>query len=443
MGELIWLLLLAPLGAALASWRQPEPHPAITALGALATAAGAVGLLAGVGGAVSFQWLPRNGSSLVDFSLTGTPLAGAVLLSLLAAAGAEGLTARRWLALSAAALSLLSEEVVLAFAGLSLAALATTRAPRAQWSHRLSDIVAILGMGALYHHVAAFGWGVPLLPDSPQTVLICALLVAGLGGYLGVLPWPAARHGVAPIALAGFLLVRMAPLLSDAAPVLAAAGAVAALSLAFLGTTGAIRAAWPPLLVTLAAVGATDLLTIAVLAWPILAAARGRLALLLSAAVLAGVPLAGWIEAGRWLPAMLLAAAVLLLGTAAPRPERRDAIGGALALVVGAAAIAAGLTDVPSGPLWGPLVTLPLVGVGVMARASASPIPRLDGDRGWMQAWQAIRQASRQAAALRPPRVSLPATLWQKVPSLGPGDHLFLLAFAAIVLLAYAVGVSR
>lgn len=452
MDDLIWLSLLAPLGAALASWRQP--HRVASLLGGLGAAAGAAALLAGAGGDISVQWLPRNGVSLVSFSLEGSALAGAALLALLAAEGVRswrtGLSAWRWGALGAAAVSLLAEEVVIAFGGLALAGMLTAPGPRAQWSHRLSDLVALLGMGALYHHAAAFGWGVPLLPDSPQTVLICGLLLGGLGGYLGVLPWPAARHSVIPVTLAGIILARMAPLLTDATPVLVAAGALAALTLAFLGTSArkapeVIQAAWPPLLILLAAAGSQGILIAAALAWPLLAAAQGRLALLLAAAALSGAPLTAWIAEGRWLPAMVLATGVLLLGTAAPRPERRDALGGLLGVGAAAAVITTGLAGpIDWPPLWGPLVSLALVGVGMAAAASASPIPVLHGDRGWHQAWHAIRDTSQRAAAVRLPSVRLPvAALRERLPTVKSSDQLFLFAFAALALLAYAVGVSQ
>ena len=449
LSELIWLTLLGPLGAATASWRQPRL--VTTLLGALVVLAGTIGTFLSETDPLSFRWLPRNGTTLLAAGLQGDLTGALVLLALLLWLLVEQrglLSARHWLALGAAAISLFSLELCQAFAGLALTSALLTTAPRELWSQRLSDALALVGLAALYNTTGSTGWEQTLLSDSALSILITSLLLGGLGGYLGLAPWSDRASPVLPVAVAAVVLLRLQPMLGALGFVEDLATALAVLSLLLMATDpeSITRRACGPLLVLLCCSGSAALLSAAAVATPLLAMLPSSLALAFLAA-LSGAPMAALASSARWPLLLLFGLGLLLTGRAVlRRPSLAEGTLAAGLLILLGALLHSGVLGLPRWPPpWAVLAAAGLMGVGQLVR-SRVPVPVTSLAVLWDTGWRAaVRPLSSRLSAVSLAVPSLlegsPSGLRPAALSAPKGQAL---AFGLILLIvtAYAVGAS-
>lgn len=481
MGDAVWLVLLAPLGAAIAL--ALSPRTVIARLGWLGAVLGGALLLIfppSFGHTLlTIDWIPHHIETLLRFGLRVDPFSAAAGLSL-----AIGLGSLQWSTpprptdlaqLSAAGLLVFAPNLVQgAFAATLVGLLCIGSGPndadsvRRFAGLRLSDGLMILGLAALYHHAADFRWTAPVVFDSPPAHIIVGLLVAGMGGYLGLLPWPALSTRDTPHAaqtrlvlgfIGSFLVVRSIDLLQSTTAIRAVLIGIAALSAAGAGLSAAqarnprrALGTWPALIAMLACLNAEHWAMVAVIAWPLIVAmaALGAETVALSALVVLpgalcwGAALTGLLEAGRWLPLVLSAASWVLIGMSVPaqrRPAGRAWILPALALIglviVSIVTHEGWLTLLTWPPLW--TIPLPLisaaVGFGIGARVT---LPVIEVEPAWDGIWRLVTRGLRRLR--RPPPIKgLDERWWATISDSATTHASVLIGVSVVVFVMYAL----
>jgi hypothetical protein len=362
---MLWLTLLAPtLGAALMTWR-PDRRIGIGALLIGALGAG-VGLLKWTAWSSTVLWIPRNGQPLVELGLRSDALSAGILLSLFLTATVTTVTPRLLLQLALCAGALLAPDLT---QGIMLGGGAVLLGAReSRHAGMLTMAAGVLLLAGLSSHTGDMSWSAPLLPDTPQAMLMVGILAFVALGITGIAPWSAHGGIVLPILGLG-LLVHSRQLLITAPGIqtaLAWLGALGILTSA-LGNRGLRGGLLGLILLTLAS-GASNHAGLLLLAAPPLLVMldRGGDARLAAALVILGAPpaigLAGWLAIAERLEGrpMVLAVAgcglLLLAGSAGlTRPRSLPRLATFLAPFV-----ALGLLGDALAGLWGGRYAMPL-----------------------------------------------------------------------------------
>lgn len=443
------LTLLGPLGASIASWRQPRL--VTTVLSVLAVVGGTIGTFLSETEPFSLRWLPRNDTTLFSVGLQGDLTGALVLLALLLWLLLQQrglLLARHWLAVAAAATSLFALDLLQAFAGLAISSALLTTSPRELWSHRLSDVLALVGLAALYHNTGSTGWAQTLLPDSALSLLITGLLLSGLGGYLGLAPWSDRATPPLTVSVAAVVLLRLQPLLAPLAFILDLAMALGVLSFLLVATDPAslARRSCGPLLLLLSLTGSAAFLSAAAVAAPLLLLLPPALALAFLAA-LCSAPLYGLAYSGRWILLILFVLGLSLSGRVPMRrPRPAEAAGAAGLLLLLCALLYSGVLGAPAWPpVWSMLASGGLLAAGQLALPRVA-IPVTSSSSAWDTGWRALLRPLSSwvaSASLSPPQLLRGTPDWMRPATLSrPAGQSIAFGVIVLIVTAYAVGAS-
>ncbi|MEL6347830.1 MAG: hypothetical protein AAFV53_32290 [Myxococcota bacterium] len=441
MVDAAWLVLLAPLGAAIAL--GVSPRAAVARAGWLAAAIGAALIVLfppPPATAIAVSWLPQNQRALLSLGLQVDGFSGMALLSLLVS-----VAALRWretprpeaqVLISASAALLFSPGIAQASAAVAIIGFLGWRmagdgpdSVRRFTSQRLADGLALLAIAALYHHAAGLSWDASIVGDSPPALLIAALLAAAAAGAAGLLPWPRLKD-LDPMALlaaglaGGVLLMREIEILQSSEAVCVAVSGLGALTAAAAGLDGARRghpqptlAVWPALIALLASIGEEGWAAVAVVLWPPLvllahttAGALLTLALIaLPGAILWGVTLDGLVADQRWAPLTLSVVSIVLMGMSTPKPRapqgRTWILAVGMLLLLSSASIA--LINIWGMRLAAPAVwsigaALALGAAGAVVGAREG-LPVIDVSVVWDQGWRGVHRGLRRMPRWKAP----------------------------------------
>jgi hypothetical protein len=362
---MLWLTLLAPLLGAILLLLRPDTRIARAAL-AVGAAGAAAGLLRWTAWSTTLTFLPRNGHPLVELGLRSDALSAGILLSLLLSAMLQPLTPRLLLTLALTAGALLAPD--LAQAVMLGGATVLLTAERSRRDGLLAVSAGVLLLAGLISHTGGLSWSAPLLPDTPQAMVMVGILAFVALGLGGIAPW-ADRAGLVPPILGLGLLVHSRAMLITAPGIQAALAWLGALGIltAALGQRG-LRGGLIGLILLTLGVGATSHAGLLLIAAPPLLAMLSREGddRLAAALVILGAPpaigLAGWLAVGEGLsgrPALLAVTAtgLLLLAATAGLSRPRSLPGLALRL---APFLALGLLGDALAGLWGGRYAVPL-----------------------------------------------------------------------------------
>lgn len=386
MNRLLWLTLLAPaLGAVLMRWR-PDRRIGVVAL-LLGALGAAFGLLQWTAWSSTVLWIPRNGHPLIELGLRSDALSAGILLSLYLSTTLTELTPRRLLQLALAAGALLAPDLA---QGIMLGGAAVLLGSQtSRHAGMLSVVAGVLLLAGLSSHTGDTTWSAPLLPDTPQAMLMVGILVFVGLGLSGIAPWPAHGGLVLPILGLG-LLVHSRALLVTAPGIQATMAWLGALGIltAALGERGLRGALLGLILLTLGA-GASTQAGLLLIATPplLLMLSRGGDDRLAAALVILGAPptigMAAWLTVAEQLQGravlLLVVGCSLVLLAARANLSRPSALSRVAALL--APFVVLGLLGDALAGLWGGRYAVPvswtLVVLVALGSAGALLSPRV------------------------------------------------------------------